>query len=144
MKKALWAISSVFLIVASAYGVYASPTLYANLTGAAEVGGAGDPDASGSVTISVSAATDRLCYGVSVDKNITLPVTVYVYKGGSGENGAVVATLNPPSDADTPSTGCVDLDAALAKDMRQHPESYYVNVLNADYPNGAIRGQLAH
>ena len=144
MKKALLAISSVFLIAASAWIVYASPTIYANLTGAAEVGSAGDPDASGSATINVSAATDRLCYGVSVNDKITLPVTVYVLKGGPAENGSIVATLNAPTAPDAPATGCLDLDAALAKDMRQHPENYYVNVVNADYPDGAIRGQLAH
>jgi hypothetical protein len=30
-----------------------------------------------------------------------------------------------------------------AKDIVQTPENYYVNVHNAEYPGGAVRGQLS-
>jgi hypothetical protein len=41
------------------------------------------------------------------------------------------------------STGCVDnVSVALIKELRQTPEKFYVNVHNAEFPNGAIRGQL--
>ena len=32
---------------------------------------------------------------------------------------------------------------ALAQEILSSPEDYYVNVHNAEYPGGALRGQLA-
>lgn len=40
--------------------------------------------------------------------------------------------------------GCVDgIDADLIEDIRQNPESYYIDVHDEEYPGGAIRGQLS-
>ena len=39
--------------------------------------------------------------------------------------------------------GCVSgADPDLTRDIRRHPSRYYVNVHTADFPDGAIRGQL--
>ena len=38
---------------------------------------------------------------------------------------------------------CVSgVDPALIREIRAHPGRYYVNVHNAEYPGGAVRGQL--
>jgi hypothetical protein len=142
MKKALLAVLSVLLIAASAYVVQANPKLGAALTGAAEVGG-GDPDGSGIVSVSSSPSTNRLCLGVIVDK-IATPTQVTLCRGATGQTGSVIATFAGPSSLNVESAGCVDIDPAVAKDISQHPENYYVNVVNGDYPDGAIRGQLSH
>jgi len=34
------------------------------------------------------------------------------------------------------------VDRRLLMDIIQHPQDYYVNVHTADFPGGAIRGQL--
>ena len=142
MKKALLAVISVLLIAASAYLVQANPKLGASLTGAAEVGG-GDPDGSGIASVSSSPSTNQLCLGVIVDK-IATPTTVTLCRGAVGQTGSVIATFPGPSSLNVESASCVDIDPAVAKDISQHSEGYYVNVINADYPDGALRGQLAH
>jgi len=40
------------------------------------------------------------------------------------------------------SAGCVDAANRTARFIREHPEEFYVNVHNAAFPAGALRGQL--
>ena len=41
------------------------------------------------------------------------------------------------------SPGTVVVEKELVKEIRKNPEAYYVNVHNAAYPSGAVRGQLS-
>jgi hypothetical protein len=50
--------------------------------------------------------------------------------------GPVVVPLNPYTG------GCTDIDRDLALAIIMDPSGYYVNVHNAPYPAGALRGQL--
>jgi CHRD domain len=38
--------------------------------------------------------------------------------------------------------GCVEVPRALSLELLEHPQRFYVNVTNEQYPEGAIRGQL--
>lgn len=38
---------------------------------------------------------------------------------------------------------CVEADPALLEEIAEVPEDHYVNLHNARYPGGVIRGQLA-
>jgi len=40
------------------------------------------------------------------------------------------------------SSGCTYVDPALARDILKHPDDYHVNVNNAGFLAGAVRGQL--
>jgi hypothetical protein len=140
MKKTLLVLTLLAAIVVSIGIAHAKPSASTDLTGAAEVSG-GDPDGSGYALISLSPSTNRLCFDIVV-KDIEPATAAHIHKGAPGVDGPVVVTLTPPSGGE--SLGCVDLDADLFKDIKMHPEDYYVNVHNAEYPDGALRGQLAH
>jgi hypothetical protein len=140
MKKTSLALLLSTLLVMSAGKGNANPTVQAHLTGAAEVGG-GDPHGSGDVLITLSPGGDRLCFSITV-AGITAATGANLCKGAAGANGPIVATLTAPSNGST--IDCVGIDGKLLKDIQQHPEQYYVNVINTDYPDGAVRGQLSH
>jgi hypothetical protein len=64
----------------------------------------------------------------------------HIHKGDPGKDGGPVVMLKAPANGS--SHGCVGVKAAVGKDLAADPDDYYVNVHNADYPDGAIRGQL--
>jgi CHRD domain len=122
-----------------------SKVLFAVLTGAKEVSaegdkGVGDPNGRGSF----SAVFDgnRLCYGLT-SKNIEDPAAAHIHRGSRNEAGPIVVELDPPAAGDPGASGdCVQVARPIARAIRANPNRYYVNVHNADFPDGAIRGQL--
>jgi hypothetical protein len=115
-------------------------TLTATLTGAAEAPGPGDSDGSGFAKIILNQGQGEVCFELTV-QNIAPATAAHIHEAPVGEPGPVVVTLTPPTDGS--SSGCVAVDSDEIKEIRQHPEEYYVNVHNADFPSGAVRGQLA-
>jgi len=113
--------------------------LAAELTGAAEAPGPGDPDGSGSAVVALNQGQEMVCFEITV-ADIATPTASHIHKAPAGVPGGVVVNFNIAANG---LSGCVRADAALMKDIRQHPSEYYVNVHNADYPPGAVRGQLA-
>jgi hypothetical protein len=119
--------------------------LFAVLTGRNEVDadgrrGAGDPDGRGSFTAIVDG--DQLCFGITV-KNLDPPVAAHIHKGRPNRNGPVVVPLTQPSSGDPgASSGCVTVEAALARAILRHPRQYYANIHTGPFPGGAVRGQL--
>ena len=113
--------------------------LTATLTGAAEVPPA-DQDGTGSFTATLTAAHDQLCYELKADR-IDTATAAHVHDGVVGKNGPPVVMLSAPANGMAKACAAVTMD--LAMKLMEHPENYYVNVHNAAYPNGAIRGQLA-
>jgi hypothetical protein len=122
---------------ASAQGIQ----LFAVLSGGNEVSAsgqaaAGDPDGTGSATVSVVAA-DQLCFAILVN-NLDPPTFAHIHQGRAGRNGPIVVDLSPPNSA-----GCVPgLDPALVESIRRTPSEFYVNVHTGAFPAGAVRGQL--
>ena len=102
--------------------------------------GAGDPDGTGFASVTVNPGKGVLCYELSVS-GIAPAAAAHIHEAPPGVAGPVVVPLEAPSDGS--SGGCIDVGRALAKDILKDPADYYVNVHNADYPAGAIRGQLS-
>jgi aldose sugar dehydrogenase len=117
--------------------------LSTELSGAAEVPGPGDPDGSGTASLRLNPEKGEVCFELTVS-NIALPATgAHIHAGTVTEAGPVVVALTPP-DASGSSSGCVnDVDRALIRNIIQHPEQYYVNVHNTEFPDGVVRGQLS-
>jgi hypothetical protein len=118
---------------------HASKVLKANLKGATEVPGPGDADGRGKALVRVNPRKGKVCFRLRW-RRIGEPNRAHIHKGVKGEAGPVVV----PFFEGTPDRrGCVTgLDKALVRDIKRHPRQYYVNIHNAEFPAGAIRGQL--
>lgn len=112
-----------------------------DLNGAEEVPGPGDPDGSGDATITVRpGANAQICWDVSVE-GIETPTAGHLHEAPAGVAGPVVVGFtNAAGSFDF--AGCATVTKALAKDVLKNPANYYVNVHNASFPAGALRGQL--
>lgn len=64
----------------------------------------------------------------------------HIHEAPPGVAGPVVVPLAAPVDGLV--NGCVPVDLDLAADIVNNPMDYYVNVHNAPFPAGALRGQL--
>ena len=115
--------------------------LFAQLDGASEVPGPGDPDGNGFAALALFLETDELCISLAVE-GIAAATMAHVHAGAAGAAGGIVVTL-PTPDADGFADGCVAVDSALLDAIAADPAAYYVNVHNADFPDGAVRGQLS-
>jgi len=113
--------------------------LSTTLSGAAERPGPGDPDGSGSFSGRVNIGKSQLCYELTV-KAIAPAMAAHMHEGPPSAAGPIRINLKAATTG--ASSGCVAIDAALAKDLVQSPEDYYVNVHNREFPAGAVRGQL--
>ncbi|HNX50750.1 MAG TPA: PKD domain-containing protein [Thermoanaerobaculaceae bacterium] len=116
----------------------AASALASTLRGFREAGG-GDPDGTGFAALLVDGADAYYYLWVN---NITSPTGARIHSGRARQSGGVLVDLQP-SFTDGVATGRVTLDAATASTILTHPEDTYFNVPNADFPDGALRGQLA-
>jgi hypothetical protein len=114
------------------------------LTGAAEVPGPGDPDASGTAFITLNQGQGEVCFDLSwagIDGTV---MAAHIHVGPATVAGPVVVGLFAGSFEGTDSaSACVSgVSEALIKAIRQNPANYYVNIHSDVFPAGAIRGQL--
>jgi CHRD domain len=121
--------------------------LSATLTGAAEVPGPGDSDASGEAFLRLNQGQERICFTVSwADIDGTVLVG-HIHPGAAGEvNPPLVDLFFGPLPGTGSASGCSqdpDIDRGLIKAIRKHPSDYYVNVHSTEFEAGAVRGQLS-
>jgi CHRD domain len=109
------------------------------MTGAAEVPGPGDPDGTGTATITLNPGKGEVCYEMTVDK-IAAANAAHLHSGAVDKAGPPVLTLKAPTGGPVKECAALERDIVLA--IIKNPENYYVNVHNAEFPDGAVRGQL--
>ena len=115
-----------------------SPDLTATLTGKAEKP-KGDLNGSGIAIVDLSGGKRTVCWEFRNIKNIAKPTAAHIHKGGPGVAGPVVVPFGGAYKA----KGCISSTKAVIEAIEAHPGRYYVNIHNAAFPGGAIRGQLA-
>jgi hypothetical protein len=114
--------------------------LGATLSGASEVPGPADPDGSGSARITFAEGAQNVCFHI-VARDIAPATMAHIHGGPAGaEGGPPVVRFEAPTSGE--SRGCVSAPQAIVDAIRANPSDYFVNVHNAEFPGGAIRGQL--
>jgi hypothetical protein len=86
---------------------------------------------------------DRFFYFVQW-KKVAKPTAFHIHRGKAGKNGPVVIDLlsNGTIRGNT-SFGWVRVkDANLLKGIKNNPKNWYANLHTAQFPDGAVRGQL--
>lgn len=123
--------------VAAVSGAALSPVVSTKMTGGAETP-RGAPNASGLAVIHLNAAKRSVCWQFKNLKGVTSPTASHIHKGGKGVSGPVFIPLG----AKFAMKGCTTASKSSITAVESKPGAYYVNVHNAKYPNGAVRGQL--
>ena len=118
----------------------------ATMNGANERPGPGDPDGTAKAKVEIDVAKGEVCFKFDW-KDIASPHLGHIHKGPAGVAGPIVVGLLDNFSPDRLETdddikGCVNADPDLLGDSVAHPDQYYVNLHNARFPAGAIRGQL--
>ena len=89
----------------------------------------------------IDPAKGQICYTIKVDK-IAAASAAHIHKGAAGTAGGPVVPLKAPATR-LGSRSCATVAAAVARSIvKLAPANYYVNVHNAEFPGGALRGQL--
>lgn len=141
MRRILIMAATVALLVVMAVPAQAQRGItdfVVDLSGDQEVGG-GDPDGSGVARLAFERASRQLCFDVDVF-NVDDVTAIHIHDGDVGVNGPVVIDFDYPTNG---FEGCVPVDRAVLRDILRNPAGYYVNVHSVEFPDGAVRGQLA-
>ena len=147
-KKLLFAallLVGVVLVVPALSSAAATKSLTATLKGKEEVPGPGDKNGRGEIAVTTKPKRGKVCFQLEFSQ-IENPLAGHIHKGVSGVSGAIKVTLFEDAAGIPGPTaeGCVtDLRRRLVRNIGRTPEKYYVNLHNAEFPDGAIRGQLA-
>jgi hypothetical protein len=134
---------------ATSHSAKASADLFliAKLSGSNEVpvpGGpaVGDPDGRGTAIIRLR--NNQVSFALSWS-GIGTPTLGHIHEAPIGVNGSVVVPFfgTPMPDTARAAAGAVTVtDPAIAARIRENPAGFYVNLHTAQFPGGAIRGQL--
>lgn len=149
MRRAVIAVSLVLLVTLVLVGtalaggrpINGGTPLTANLTGAVEVPGPGDPDGAGTAWISLNQGQGEVCFNIEYTGLVDVRAA-HIHPGAAGVAGPPLVPFALDSDPSTGISGCTAAPADVIKAIRQNPADYYVNVHTAEFGPGAIRGQL--
>ena len=126
------------VVLGSAGAASAAEVFFTELQGEEEVPVRGDLDGRGFAVVVAIPELGLVCYGIAVF-GIAPANAAHIHEAPRGVAGPVVVGLQAPTGGS--SSGCI-ANQSEAEDIAEDPADYYVNVHNADFPGGALRGQL--
>ena len=107
------------------------------LSGAAEAPGPGAAGGSGSATLTLNRGQHKVCYELTV-AGIGDITAMHIHRAEAEKSGPVVVNFGMPA-----ASGCAEhVDGDLIKRIIDKPAEYYFNAHTAEFPDGAVRGQL--
>jgi hypothetical protein len=137
-----WGVAISVLAVLATVSSAADTTLKATMSGSQEKP-KGDPDGTGTAVLTLKSS--QVCYVITPKKAGTTFSAGHIHAGKKGVAGPVFINLftKPKKLKGGKLTGCSPtVKAADIAKVKAKPADYYVNIHNAKYPAGAIRGQL--
>jgi len=132
-------VAAVTMVLATQEKEHGGRLVSAILTGAAEVP-PGDADGAGTFNATLNPGQNQICYELTVS-NIGAAIAAHIHLGAVDKAGPVVVTLKTPGTEVIKE--CVMVDREKIQAIIKDPGDYYVNVHNAEFPDGAVRGQLS-
>jgi hypothetical protein len=137
---------TVFVVLTFCGFAQAESAIYSlDLTGGQEVPGPGDPDGMGSGILSLDDASGVISWDITYS-GIAAPTAMHIHgPGGSAGSSAGVAIGLGVATTGGPDTLIGSLthgELSEVSAILANPSDFYVNIHNADFGPGAIRGQL--
>jgi hypothetical protein len=139
-RRLLAALGGAAMLAGTTAPALAATTDFHAVLNGDNVGAPADADGWGRAKISINTTTNQLCTDLEV-RSIGSVTSVNVYRGGAGAQGEPISRIERPDDND--SWDCKPIGDALAREIESNPSDFYVEVRTEEFPNGAIRGQLA-
>jgi hypothetical protein len=113
-----------------------APTTYhVNLAGFSK----GSPNGSGLAVVTVNPPKGELCWMFSELTNVPSPTVARLFRsfpGATGAHGFLLGHTYKPS-------GCIHLEPGILELINSKPQRFFVNIHDAQFPEGAIRGPLS-
>lgn len=97
---------------------------------------AGDLDGTGTATLIIDDVANTIEWEIVVHDIALPPTGAHIHQAAAGANGPVRIDFN----AQLSGTGLADPDLAT---LLADPDGFYINIHNAQFPLGAVRGQLS-
>ena len=110
-------------------------TFNIQLSGATEL----NTDGKGLLKLNLKPSQHKICYELSAS-NVATVSSIQVHSGGIYRVGPMVLEMKTATQ--DLMKGCQNLDPELAMDIIHTPENYCVTIVNAEFPHGALRGQI--
>lgn len=121
-------------------GGVGSAMLATNLTGRAVVPGPADPDGSGTAKISFVEGAKNVCFELAV-RDIQSATMAHIHGGTASEvGGPPLVILGTPAAGEA--SGCTSAPQPVVDAIKADPSRFFVTIHNAEFPGGAVRGQL--
>ncbi len=146
-------VATVVLGLATAVAAANALHLRADLLGANENPDA-DPNGRGTAIVTIDLDTNEVCFVVSYT-GVGTPNRAHIHVGAPETNGAIVvpffdlhteaSRFDPRQDVleqRSQFRDCVPGDPTVLANIAANPGGHYVNLHNARFPGGMIRGQL--